>query len=102
MKAKFVMAIAIVLVASIGSAQAQVVRKAHAQHASIKQGVRSGELTRAEAAKLRQGQKDIRQDVKAAKADGVITAAERKDIKQDQRQESRKIARKKHNRRDRG
>ena len=102
MKVKFVSAVAIVLAISITSVQAQIVRKAHSQHARIKQGVRSGELTRAEAVNLRNGQKQVRQEVKAAKADGVVTAAERKEIKQDQRQESRKIARKKHNRRDRG
>lgn len=102
MKAKFVLAAAILLVLNSSSAQAQIVRKAHSQHARIKQGVRSGELTRAEAVNLRNGQKEIRQEVKAAKADGVVTTAERKEIKQDQRQESRKIARKKHNRRDRG
>jgi uncharacterized membrane protein YebE (DUF533 family) len=34
--------------------------------------------------------------VKAAKADGVVTREERKDIKQDQRQASRRIYRNKH------
>lgn len=46
-------------------------------------------------------QKEIRQDVKEARADGTVTKDERKDIKQDQRQASRKIYRKKHNNRDR-
>ena len=102
MKAKFLAAIAIVMAISISSTQAQVVKRAHNQHHRIKQGVRSGELTKAEATNLRNGQKEIRQDVKEAKADGTVTKGERKEIRQDQKQESRKIFRKKHNKRDRG
>jgi hypothetical protein len=91
----------IVMVLAISNSNAQVVKHGINQHNRIKQGVRSGELTRAEAVNLRNGQKEIRQDVKSAKADGVVTAAEKKDIKQDQRKESRKIFRKKHNDRER-
>ena len=101
MKAKFLAAIAIVMAISISSTQAQEVKRAHNQHNRIKQGVRSGELTKAEAANLRNGQKEIRQDVKEAKADGNVTKGERKEIRKDQNQESRKIFRKKHNKRDR-
>lgn len=101
MKAKILAAIAIVMAFSISSADAQVVKRAKVQHQRIRQGVRSGELTKAEAINLRNGQKEIRQDVKEAKADGTISKDERKDIRQDQNQESRKIFRKKHNRRDR-
>ena len=102
MKAKFLAAIAIVMAISISSTQAQEVKRAHNQHNRIKQGVRSGELTKAEATNLRNGQKEIRQDVKEAKADGTVTKGERKEIRKDQNQESRKIFRKKHNKRDRG
>ncbi len=102
MKAKFLTAIAIVLAFSISSANAQIVKRAHNQHQRIRQGVRSGELTKAEATNLRNGQKEIRQDVKEAKADGKVTKTERKEIRQDQNQENRKIFRKKHNRRERG
>ncbi|HPH85249.1 MAG TPA: hypothetical protein PLC48_07295 [Ferruginibacter sp.] len=79
--------------------QAQTARKA--QPARIKQGVKSGELTRRETKTLVKDQKDIHQDVKEAKADGVVTAAEKANIKQEKRQASRKIYRKKHNGRDR-
>ena len=71
--------------------------QAQTQPARIKQGVKSGELTKHETKTLVKQQKETRQDVKAAKADGTVTTAERKDIKQDKRQASRNIYRKKHN-----
>ena len=46
-------------------------------------------------------EKAIHQEVKIAKSNGTISASERKDIRQDQRQTSRAIYRKKHNNRDR-
>lgn len=100
MKTTF-LAAAIVLAAIFNTADAQVKQHAKNEHHRIKQGVKSGELTKKETKNLVHGQKEIHQDVKAAKADGVVTKAERKDIRQDQRQESRKIFRKKHNKRDR-
>jgi hypothetical protein len=90
------------VVLSLNSADAQTVRgKAQNQRQRIKQGAKSGEITKAEAVNLRNDQREIRQDVKEARADGTVTKEERKDIKQDQRQASRKIYRKKHNNRDR-
>ncbi len=100
MKTTF-LAAAIVLGAIFNTADAQVKQHAKNEHHRIKQGVKSGELTKKETKNLVHGQKEIHQDVKAAKADGVVTKDERKDIRQDQRQESRKIFRKKHNKRDR-
>ena len=91
---------AIILALAISNADAQNGRQVR-QHKRIKQGVQSGELTRAEAVNLRNGQKEIREEKREARADGVVTAEEKKEIRQDQRQESRKIFRKKHNRRDR-
>lgn len=100
MKSKIIFS-AILMALVINNADAQTVRRARNQHQRIQQGVRSGELTRAEAVNLRTDQKEIRQEVKEAKADGVVTPDERKEVRQDQRQESRKIFRKKHNNRDR-
>ncbi len=102
MKTTF-LAATIVLGALFTTANAQQTIKQKGRHERhrIAQGVKSGELTKAETANLVKGQKAIHQEVKAAKADGTVTRAERKDIKQDQRQESRKIYRKKHNNRDR-
>ena len=92
---------AIIMALAISSADAQTAGRQVRQHKRIKQGVKSGEITRAEAVNLRNGQKEIREDKREAKADGVVTTAEKQEIRQDQRQESRKIFRKKHNRRDR-
>lgn len=96
-----VLAAAVVLGAFFTSATAQVKPSTKSQHHRIKQGVKSGELTKAETKNLVKDQREIRQEVKAAKADGTVTGAERKDIRQDKRQASRKIYRKKHNNRDR-
>ena len=75
--------------------------QAQTQPARIKQGVKSGELTRRETKTLVNQQAEKRQDIKQAKADAVVTTAEKKEIKQDKRQSSRAIYRKKHNARDR-
>ena len=67
------------------------------QEARISQGVRSGELTNNEARNLQSQQQAIRGEKRAAKADGVVTPAERQKIRRDQRRASRAIYRKKHN-----
>lgn len=92
---------AIILALAVSSVNAQTVIRQKRQHQRIRQGVKSGELTRAEAINLRNGQKEIREEKREAKADGVVTPAEKQEIRQDQRKESRKIFRKKHNNRDR-
>ena len=94
-------AVAIVMALGITSVNAQIRQTAKHQHQRIQQGVKSGELTKSEAANLRNDQKDIRTEAKDAKADGNVTRDERVTIKQDQKQESRKIFRKKHNNRER-
>ena len=66
------------------------------ERARIQQGKASGELTRAEAARMHARQADIRQDKRAAKADGVVTRDERQDIRKDENQASRAIYRQKH------
>lgn len=101
MKTTF-LAATIILSAFFMTAGAQTsTKKSGHQHQRIAQGVRNGELTKAETVNLAKDQREIRREKKAARADGNITRSERKDIKQDQRQASRKIYRKKHNRRDR-
>ena len=101
MKKSFLFFTVIAISMSISSADAQVKQRAKNQHVRIVQGVKSGELTHAEAKNLAHKEKDVRQDVKEAKADGKVTPAERKDIRQDQRKASRAIYRKKHNERER-
>lgn len=101
MKSKIVLAIALFFIVNIAISAAQTatpaIRKtAKEERARIKQGVESGELTKRETRRLAAEQAAIQQEVKAAKADGVVTREERKDIKQDQRQASRRIYRNKH------
>jgi hypothetical protein len=95
---KFILAFLIMILAASGAEAQTSSRK---QHRRIKQGVRSGELTKKETRTLTNQQKEIRQEKIAAKADGVVTRDEKKEIKQDQRKAKRTIARKKNNRRDR-
>ncbi len=56
----------------IGNTNAQAVKK-NQQTKRIKHGVRNGELTRAETRNLVNDQREIRNDVKDAKADGIVT-----------------------------
>ena len=67
------------------------------QEGRIEQGVRSGELTRPETRSLQQQQRAIKAEKRAAKADGVVTVAERQKIRRDQARASRAIHNKKHN-----
>jgi uncharacterized membrane protein YebE (DUF533 family) len=72
------------------------------QHNRIAEGVQSGELTRKEAKELRTDQKDIRGQIKDAKADGVVTTDERQAIRQAQNAASKDIYQSKHDAQDRG
>lgn len=71
------------------------------QHARIHQGVRSGELTRGEAARLRGGQRHVQRMKLRAKSDGVVTRGERARIGAAQNRQSHRIYRLKHNARTR-
>ena len=66
------------------------------QHQRIKEGVKSGELTKREATKLRTEQAKIQAEKKMAKADGKVTTAERAVIKHDQNKASKHIYKEKH------
>ena len=71
------------------------------QQKKIKQGVKSGELTKAEAVQLQKQQKNVQQTKKAAKADGVVTKKEKAIINHKQNKAAGNIAKKKHNKIDR-
>jgi hypothetical protein len=71
-------------------------RREKNQKARIKQGVKSGELTKHETKKLAKEQKDIREDKKEAKADGTVTKKERKEIRKDENKASKAIYKQKH------
>ena len=71
------------------------------QKARIRQGVKSGELTKGEARHLRGEQKTIQAEKQMAKADGEVTPAERAKLRRDQNKASKDIYRLKHNNRER-
>lgn len=62
----------------------------------IRQGAKSGELTKAEAARLKVQTAKVNQERKDYKAIGVITTDERKDLRQDKKKLSRRIYKQKH------
>ena len=76
-----------------------ITKRQHEQQQRIRQGVRSGSLTRREAARLEREQRDVRQDKRAAKADGTVTTQERAEIRHNENQANRQIYRAKHNNR---
>jgi uncharacterized membrane protein YebE (DUF533 family) len=71
------------------------------QHARIAQGVRTGELTRPEAARVVHGQVRLQRMENRAKSDGVVTAGERARLQHNANVQSRRIFRQKHDRQDR-
>ncbi len=71
------------------------------ERARVKQGVRSGEITRGEAKVIKKQAVDVQQAKTAAKADGVVTKREKATVAKQDRQLDRTIRRTKHNSRDR-
>lgn len=70
-------------------------RERHQQQ-RIREGVKSGELTKREARKLEREQAKIRKEERAMKSDGVVTKEERKELHQDLNEASKHIAKEKH------
>lgn len=66
------------------------------QKERIREGVKSGELTKQEAVKLRTEQRVIKVEERMAKADGKVTPAERAKLHRDQNRASADIYRQKH------
>src|SRR4051794_13954972 len=88
-----------VTLASAGFAQTKtprVTKRQVRQQERIEQGVKSGELTKPEAAKLEVREAKIQHDKKEAKADGVVTPAERAKLNREENRSSRAIRRQKH------
>ena len=71
------------------------------EHQRIGQGIRSGELTRREAARLEAGLARIRANERFARRDGVITPRERARLDRELNRESRAIYHQKHDGQDR-
>ena len=76
-------------------------RRQERQQGRIGQGIRSGELTARETLRLEKSAREIRQDERAAKSDGVVTARERAGLQRELNHESHLIYRAKHNEKDR-
>lgn len=74
----------------------------HRQQQRIEQGWRSGELTRPEARRLEGEQRMIRREERRYRADGVLTGAERRDLRRDLDRASAHIYREKHDAQRRG
>lgn len=66
------------------------------QRQRIRQGARSGELTKAETGEALQDQRQIRRAERRAKADGDVTARERARLQRKQNKASRELRRNKH------
>lgn len=93
MKIKIILLVAALFTCSIvANAQAN-----NSQKQRVKQGVKSGEITKAEAGKIREQRKEVIAEVKKAKADGTVTKEEKKDIKQERKDANKAIIRAKHN-----
>ena len=95
--------LAITFVVALGiSASAQqtpsVDRREYRQQRRIRQGVRSGRLSRREAARLERQQARTRRLEARAKSDGVVTRRERARLQRRENRTSRHIYRQKHDR----
>ena len=73
-------------------------KREHIQRERIQQGVRSGELTRPEARRLRIEEARVRATEARAKRDGVVTPRERLQLNRRLNTTSRHIFRQKHDR----
>ena len=96
------MALALLLgVAGLASAEPnRIERREVRQEMRIRQGEKSGQLTRAEARRLQRGQRHVRRmEWRAAHRTGRLTMRERHRIERVQNRQSRRIWRLKHNRR---
>jgi hypothetical protein len=64
--------------------------------ARIKQGVQSGQLTAVEAARLAAQTKELKEERKEIKSDGIVTPEERNNFRKEKKQLSRRIYKQKH------
>jgi hypothetical protein len=76
-------------------------KREHNQQERIRQGIKSGELTRREAVRLEEQEAKIRVNEKFAKADGKITPAERERLEKELNKTSQNIYEQKHDNQDR-
>ncbi len=77
--------------------KAKVNRRQAKQAQRVRQGKRSGQITRAEGRKIQRQQRGVKRAERRAKADGVVTKREARKIQTKQNRASRTIHRAKHN-----
>lgn len=100
MRTTFLSALLIAGMATNASAQNTPAKKiVRSDKHRIHQGVKKGELTKAEAKNLREDKKELKEDTKLAKADGRISKPEKKVLVKEHTKLSRQIYIKKHNNR---
>lgn len=81
---------------ALGAGAATVNERQERQQDRIEQGVKSGELTKREAARLRREQRRIKAEEKAFRSDGKLSKRERAKLQKDLNKSSRHIYREKH------
>jgi hypothetical protein len=103
MKTLITMAVAAAFAATAGLAAAQdpastarIDKRQQNQQQRIEKGVASGQLNEKEAARLQKGQQRVQKAEDKALEDGKVTKKERKKIERMQDQQSKKIARERH------
>jgi hypothetical protein len=79
-----------------GEKTPRITARQREQQRRIRQGTRSGQLTRAEAARLEARERKLQADKLKAKSDGKVTVAERRKLKREENRDSRAIYRQKH------
>jgi hypothetical protein len=99
-KVSVLLSVALILGASsvtfAGSKTPRVDAREHRQQHRIRQGIKSGELSAKEVARLQAEQARIRLYEARARADGQVTVGERVRLHRELNQSSRKIRRQKH------
>ena len=87
-------------VVPLGANAAQINRREHREQVRIRQGIRSGELTRPEVRRLEAQQAKIRIDERLARRNG-LNAKERERLKKELNRASKNIYNQKHDNQDR-
>ena len=100
-KSMLFVALAVVATAPVFAGTPHLNAREANQRARIHQGVQTGELTRPEARRLRAGEARLNYNEARAKADGVVTSAERARLQNEASRESERIYRQKHDAQDR-
>ncbi|WP_127131413.1 hypothetical protein [Pseudoflavitalea rhizosphaerae] len=97
MKASIFLSVVMMMVVGVSVSQAQPIREKN-QKERIYNGVKTGQLTKAEAYRLHKDQKDIRHDrMRYKRNDGRISPRERKHLIHERKMAGRKIYHHKHN-----